>query len=218
MIIALSGAKRSGKDSASDVLCKDFNFERISLADPIRELCAKVFKIPISTFTSDDLKEKSFDVPLKLELYHIAEIIDIVSKVWEFDISIEARNSMYNNKNTLLKHPRHILQTVGTEIIRNNVDKDIFLKLADKRIEKIDKNVVITDCRFSNEREHFKAIGATLCLIKRPSKHHIDMHMSENDLGTEADYDVVMNNDDSLSRFQIDIGFWADARLKRRSY
>jgi len=219
MIVALSGVKRCGKDSCADVLVKDYNFQRISLADPIRELGEKVFDIPVSTFLSDDLREKPFETPMSLNCVHISNIIDEVQTNWGFDISSDIEMQMFMQAGFEFKHPRHILQMVGTELLRNNIDKDIFLKLADKRIEKIDKNIIITDCRFANEREWFKNKGAILCLIKRPSLTVSgDLHASENDLGEDKDYDIIMNNDGSLSRFQIDISNWAHVRLGRRSY
>jgi dephospho-CoA kinase len=38
MIIGLTGYARTGKDTVASVLVKDFGFERIAFADPIREL------------------------------------------------------------------------------------------------------------------------------------------------------------------------------------
>jgi len=218
MIIALSGRARSGKDTCADILVSKHNFTKISLADPIRELCSKVFNIPVSTFLSDELKEKPFEEPVYLGYSRIIDIIEVIEDNWGFDIDKVSHLNMLKLAGEQLKHPRHILQVVGTEVIRNNVDKDIFLKLADKRIGNTSKNIVITDCRFSNERKWFKKQGATLCLVKRPTRHYIDMHMSENDLGAEADYDVVMTNDGTLSGFKIDVEEWIATKLARRSY
>ena len=219
MIVCLSGVKRSGKDSAANVLVKEYNFQSIALADPIRELCSKVFDIPVSTFLSDELKEKPFETSMSLNCVQISNIAEIVQNNWGFNISPDIEMKMFELAGIELKHPRHILQIVGTEVIRNNIDKDIFLKLAEKRIQSADSNVVITDCRFANERAFFKEKGALLCLVKRPSLAvATDTHSSENELGTDEDYDIIMNNDGSLSRFQIDIAEWARVRLNRRSF
>jgi hypothetical protein len=117
-------------------------------------------------------------------------------------VPLETLHKMREFAGTEFLHPRHILQFVGTELLRNNVDKDIFLKLADQQIGKTTRNVVITDCRFSNERKWFKKQGAVLCLVKRPELTFKDSHSSENDLGEEVDYDVIMTNDGTLNGLQ----------------
>lgn len=218
MIIALSGQKRSGKDSCADVLVRQHKFEKLSLANPIRELGEEIFGIPVSTFIDDHLKEKPFSSPLFLEEWNIDDIVVYVEDKWNMPVSAKSLQTMRTFAGTQLNHPRHVLQFVGTELLRNNIDKDIFLKLADQKINNSSKNIVITDCRFSNERQWFKNQGATLCLIKRPQMTFNDTHSSENDLGTEDEYSVVMTNDGSLSRFQLDIGEWINVKLKRGSY
>lgn len=218
MIICLSGSKRVGKDVTADVLVSKHNFQKISLADPIRELCREVFGITITTFTDDNLKEKPFVRPYILEEHNIDDIAMYVEDNWNMGISDGTLSDMRKLEGKELLHPRHILQFVGTELLRNNIDKNIFLKLADKKIDATTRNVVITDCRFSNEREWFKKQGAVLCLVKRPVVRYIDMHMSENDLGKEEDYDVIMTNDGTLSGFKVDVEEWIATKLARRSY
>ena len=218
MIITLSGKARSGKDTCADILVNKYNFEKFSLAQPIRELASKVFDIPLDTFTSDELKEKNFTHPIILDEAYLGHIIDIVENDWGFNVDEVAKVGMMKQLGAEFIHPRRILQTVGTEVIRNNVDKDIFLKLADKRIGISNKNIVIVDVRFSNEREWFKKQGAVLCLIKRPELTSKDSHTSENDLGTDEDYGVIMTNDESLNRFRLDVATWISHKLKQVSY
>lgn len=214
MIVCLSGTKRVGKDSAADVLIEKYNFEKFSLAQPIRELCSTVFEIPLETFTSDELKEQLFTHPIILNEAYLGHIIEIVEKDWGFKVDKAATEGMTKQLGAEFIHPRRILQTIGTEVLRNNIDTDIFLKLADKRIANCEKNVVIADVRFANERKWFKDRGATLCIVKRPSLSFGDVHSSENDLGTDDDYDVVMNNTGCLSSFKIDVGSWINTRVK----
>lgn len=218
MIVCLSGQKRVGKDVTADILVSKANFNKISLAQPIRELCSEIFSIPLSTFTNDDLKEKRFSEQVTLFENNIDDIVMYVEDEWNMSVPLETLYKMREFAGTEFLHPRHILQFVGTELLRNNIDSDIFLKLADQRIANITGHVVITDCRFSNEREWFKKQDAVLCLVKRPKLASKDAHVSENDLGEEADYDVVMTNDGSLSRFKIDIEEWVAMKLNRRSY
>lgn len=218
MIISLSGLKRVGKDSAADVLINNYNFDKISLADPIRELASKIFDIPISTFTSDELKEQLFTYPIILDEAYLGHIIEIVENDWGFIVDEVAKTGMMKQLGAQFIHPRRILQTVGTDVIRNNIDLDIFLKLADKKIDNTDSNIVISDVRFSNERNWFKKKGGILCLVKRPDMESDDIHASENDLGDDKDYDTIMINDSTLGRFKIEVGEWINTKLQRSSY
>lgn len=43
MLIGIAGAAGSGKDSVAEVLCKQRGFNRVSLADPVKEACAAWF-------------------------------------------------------------------------------------------------------------------------------------------------------------------------------
>lgn len=218
MIICLSGLKRSGKDSAAEVMTSRYRFTKIALADPIRELCSEVFDIPLSVFVDDTLKEQEFTRPIRLNEAYLGHIISLVEENWGFEVSESAKEGMSKHLGAELIHPRRILQTIGTEVIRDNVDKDIFLKLADKRIQKATKDVVISDVRFSNEREWFKKKNATLCLVIRPSTKGLDAHSSEMEMGNPEDYDVVMTNDSTLNRFQMEVGEWINTKMNRSSY
>ena len=58
-IIALSGRKQAGKDSASEVLVKRYGFTRVALADLLRELCSRVFGLSYSDFVDNDKKDNA---------------------------------------------------------------------------------------------------------------------------------------------------------------
>lgn len=59
--------------------------------------------------------------------------------------------------------PRKFMQLVGTELFRNNIDKDCWIKLASLRINKLIKHnpltkvIFITDVRFENEVNFIKS-------------------------------------------------------------
>lgn len=218
MIVSLSGQKRVGKDTVADILVSKFKFNKIALADPLRELCSKVFDIPLSTFLSDELKELPFERPLFLNEDHLGHILAIVENEWGFDISKESSILMSEFVGVGFKHPREILQQVGTEIIRGSIDDNIFLKLADKRIERFGGNVVVSDVRFKLEQEWAKNKGALMCLIKRPVPYlKQDLHRSENELDNEDNFNVIMNNDVHLMRFQIEVTEYFNELMRKRS-
>jgi hypothetical protein len=216
MIVCLAGVKRSGKDSVANIL-KTEGFEQISLADPLREICSKVFDIPMNVFTADELKEKPFDRPVFLTADDIAHFQAIVENEWGFNIDKTAYNGMIEHLDVGFETPRQMLQYIGTEFLRNNVDDNMFLKIADKRIEHSPKDVVISDCRFKNEREWFRKKNAIICLVKRPSlAQNTDTHVSENDLGDEKDYQVIITNDRDLNALHLNISTWINMTNRRR--
>jgi hypothetical protein len=218
MIISLSGNKRCGKDTVANFLVKQFSFKKIALADPLREICSKVFEIPLSTFLDDELKEKAFQYPVSLTESDLGHIEAIIENEWGFNLTDYQHSAMLEHVGVTFAHPRQILQYVGTELIRGCIDDNIFLKLADKRITSTDANVVLSDVRFKVERDWAKSKGALMCLINRPSKVKVDTHVSENDLGDESEYTTVMTNDGTLSGFICDIHTYFNVIVNRRSY
>jgi hypothetical protein len=105
---------------------------------------------------------------------------------------------------------RDCLQVVGTDICRVYVDDGIWLSYIAKQVSDGNKNFVVTDARYKNERDFLRSIGAFLVLIKRKSldKMEKDTHISENDLGDDSEYDVVVNNDSCKNHLQSSMAMW----------
>lgn len=216
MIIALSGAKRAGKDTTAEVLVKKHNFEAIAFADPLRELCSDIFSIPRSTFTDDNLKEKQFDETRYITNLDIGNIIEYLETNYKYTITDEQIVSMSKFVGSEIKNPRNLLQIVGTEIIRGCVDDKIFIKKVEERIKSCEKNVVITDARFSAERSFLRSLGATMVLIKRPDYPTFkDLHVSENELGSEDEYNVIITNNDTIYKLQSEVDIWYTLTVRR---
>lgn len=114
--------------------------------------------------------------------------------------------------------PRLALQFVGTELLRDNlnkimpgIDKNVFihhLKIwYDEAIKSNPKiKVVISDIRFQNEAKFIKDSGGILIRIIRSNNQSKDEHSSEMELQSiECDY--IINNNSTLSEFlnKIDV-------------
>lgn len=215
MLVSLSGQKRSGKDTVADILVKQFKFTKIALADPLRDICSRVFNIPMSTFLDDELKEKQFPHAIFLNEDMLGYIMAIIENEWGFDITKSKAAAMGDFLGCGFAHPRQVLQIVGTEIIRGCINNNIFLELANRRIDKIDGNVVVSDVRFVIEQDWARNKGALMCLIKRPLlKLYQDSHTSENQLSEESNYPVVMTNDTELRVFKHDVHAYFSHKLR----
>lgn len=93
------------------------------------------------------------------------------------------------------KSPRQILQIVGTDLFRNNFDKDFWVKTTVPYIEdflEAGEAVVVSDCRFPNEVDTIKKMGGYTCRIVRSDQKTKDLHESETALDNyEADFRLV---------------------------
>ena len=105
--------------------------------------------------------------------------------------------------------PRELLQTLGTDIIRNKIDKDFFVKRLCDDI-KVYMNffdiITISDARFVNEIDVPKKLFDNVITIKvvrgnfeTDLTNMQQMHASEVSLDNYNDYDFVIENDGTLS-------------------
>ncbi|AGF85184.1 monophosphate kinase [Moumouvirus goulette] len=123
--------------------------------------------------------------------------------------------------------PRTVLQFVGTELFRDNLErimpglgKDIFIyhfKLwYQQELQKNpDIRVVVSDIRFQNEADFIKSLGGTVIKIsKEPSKTNLlkkvlsnfivnqtDTHASEKELKNINNYDILIENTGTIDDY-----------------
>jgi dephospho-CoA kinase len=64
--------------------------------------------------------------------------------------------------------PRAALQKIGTDMFREHIDPDVWIKAVLKEIQaNPEQNYVITDCRFENEIAALKGLGAKILYVER---------------------------------------------------
>ena len=142
----------------------------------------------------------------------------------ETDESREFRESIdlyWSNKLNISNFtPRLALQLIGTDVMRDHFNQDIWLNSLEYRVKKLHNQnecVVISDVRFKNELELIRRVGGTTILVQRDEKpewydialaanngdavaKHImsrdfkDVHSSEYDwIGCEIDFTIDNN-------------------------
>jgi hypothetical protein len=147
MIIGVNGKAGSGKDTFAGFDTFD-SFEKLAFAEVLKKACMILFGLT---------EEQVYDSVLKEQI-----VLDDNGKPeWYID-GVPAS-------------PRLILQWLGTDILRNHVTKDFFIKRMEQRIFKIkkqdaSKHIIITDARFPNEAEFLKKLGGHVVKIIRPSQ------------------------------------------------
>lgn len=114
--------------------------------------------------------------------------------------------------------PRIILQYLGTDIFRKDINKIIpnindnfWMNIVIKKyLEKCKENkntkVVISDIRFKNEIDTFRKMNGILIKIIRPNVNTEDQHESEKNIPTlECDHDII--NDGTIQDLYKKIDF-----------
>lgn len=102
---------------------------------------------------------------------------------------------------------RRLLQIMGTEVGREMVDPDLWVKLSIQDLA-IGQNVVFTDVRFINEAIAIKKMGGSVWRINRPGIEALNSHPSETSMDRWV-YDLVINNYGSMEELKSQLPFMA---------
>lgn len=175
IFIGLVAEKESGKTTTFNFIKEGLpTAQEIMLAEHLKNVCAKVFKMDLYCFESQSEKKRILENPVILTRKNITDIVDL----FELNISEEG---ILQHLGKELTTTRAILQYVGTDIVRA-IEDDIHLKWAVRLAPKSDV-YVITDIRFPNEFEFFnKKEGFLPFAIERGTRDQADVashHASE---------------------------------------
>lgn len=143
MIIGLVGFIGSGKDTVAGMLVKQGCIQD-SFASPLKDVCASMFGWPRHLLEGDTVESRDF-----------RETPDMF---WTRKTGIDNFT------------PRLALQLVGTDVLRNNFHKNIWIDSLEYRMRKNSKNkkcIVISDARFQNELKLIKAMGGKIIWVQR---------------------------------------------------
>lgn len=159
-----------------------YGAEVISLANPIKELCARLLGVTLEQL--NDMKNSDTKVASILNGNHLKAtwvevIMSEVSGMPEKNVSDWVNGVLSDEGYTV----RMMLQTIGTELIRQH-DKEWHIR---RMLETIQKStagiVVVDDIRFPNEREAFEKAGGSVYFVLRPDLTiPISNHSSENSI------------------------------------
>lgn len=201
MIFGIAGKLESGKDTVADYLVKGYGYTKMAFADNLKQLCISVFGITTDQCYTTEGKFKEFEKPIRLSPKHCTDIAVWLRRINNWPVKSENLFALDKilNQNIDFVSPRHLLQFVGTEIMRDCFDPDIHTKIIFERIKREDlTDVVISDARFENERKITREYGGHLILVDCvQTREQESTHRSETGLGDYSDYDCVVVNDKS---------------------
>lgn len=155
MIIGLVGFAGSGKSTAGQILREEHGFESIAFADPLKDVVSNIFGWDRKLLEGDTADSRIFR---------------------------ETEDRWWSDRLGFKITPRLMFQMIGTECVRKGLSEKTWLCALERRIPK-DKNIVVTDCRYSNEIDMLRNLGANIIWIKRgpfPTPEEMNlMHSSE---------------------------------------
>lgn len=157
-IIILCGAKRAGKDTVADILCSQFEYRKLRIADPLKRICKDVFG-----FTEEQVEGNS------------KEVLDP-----RYNVTPRYIMQVFGTELMQLKLQEYV-PSVGRLIWMRKLLADIQCTLEEG------KGVVISDLRFIHEFDSIRSAYPKDCQLVRVT-HAVadtaaskDAHVSEHE-------------------------------------
>lgn len=142
MIVGLIGFIGSGKGTVASQLVERYNFRQDSFATSLKDACSAIFDWPRNLLEGDTLESRQWR--------------EVVDPWWSEKLNIPNFS------------PRYALQLMGTDVLRNHFNEDLWFITVENRIRKNpDQHVVISDVRFPNEIKFIQDRGGILVRINR---------------------------------------------------
>lgn len=217
-IIGIAGHKGAGKDTVASIIVHRYlkpdsryndwligydgkTFDRaIHFGDKLKDLCADLFNIPRLYFDDRNYKdnlEYCFD-----NNTFVNEFDNIIKEYHVFDVNENLSECIEQYKGKVAFKLRTLLQYIGTNIFRNQVYKNMWIKhTVNEAINMANRNgfAIISDVRFENEVKAINNLSNGYIIKIERENNNEDNHESEN-ADIEADF-VIKNNTSKFALF-----------------
>jgi hypothetical protein len=166
MIIGLSGFQGSGKDTIAEHLIKEYGFIRLTFASAVKDIISIMFgwpRIKLEGLTKED-------------------------RAWREEVDYWWSKTLKMPNLT----PRYVMQYIATDVFRNHFHPDIWVKIVENEINKIlavsiNKNIIISDCRFENEINMILRLGGKIIQVFRDPPYWVYKYR-------DGEYPIAINN------------------------
>ena len=220
LVVTTKALDENGKESSVtgeiDITREDMEFgewaaynmwpfiKNYSFAKELKDICVALFNIPKELVYGTDEQKNTLVEHLRWE--NMPGLRD------------EPKRQKWSGPMTA----REFMQFFGTEVMRK-IYSPVWIERTLKNIQtECPQIAVISDCRFKNEAETMKAVGAKLIYLTRST--YQDAHKSENAFEDFTDFDAVLDNADmSIEESQkalikiIDSWGWLGDRLSKNN-
>lgn len=189
-LIGVCGLIGSGKGTVADILVQNFEYEKISFADKLKDGVSAVFG------WDRDMLEGDTDR----------------SRLWR-----ERNDEFWTKETGTDVSPRLILQLFGTDCMRNGFFDGIWVSLVKQQIlDNPDQKYIIPDVRFPNEMKVITELGGQVWQVRRGEmpqwfidRQHStgfipqDVHESEWAwVDVDNAFDVILTNNGTLQELE----------------
>ena len=209
-LIGIAGVKNSGKDTVASMISfvhecgtystfkkwydnsEQYNRSIIHFADALKDCVSIVFNIKRSLLDDRNIKDAHYYNPATCEVIDDQAVIK--GHISKYSLE-ELRNLGMPNNECAIKI-RHILQWFGTDICRNHINENIWVKVCMNRAQHLKHYngfCIIADCRFQNEVDAILKNGGVVFRINREDAGSKDTHASE-DIAKLTDCIDIDNN------------------------
>jgi hypothetical protein len=147
-VIGILGFKGSGKDTVGEYLVREHGYVVESFANPLKDLLAAVFGWDRALLEGNTVDSRTWR--------------EMPDEWWEAKLEWDQTPFKYLGRFT----PRVAMQVIGTDVMREYFDRNLWIKSLEARLRGKDK-VVITDCRFPNECKLVTQKDGLLFRVKR---------------------------------------------------
>jgi len=192
--ITLAGKKQVGKDSSAQYIkqiLKDRRVHIVHFADALKQACSVIFGIPLEDMETETGKQRLTDVrwPENDSLTYADQGGNPPVSAWT------------PSENNGFMTVREILQFVGTDLFRHQMDPNIWVQSVYRKKYREDDIVVVADCRFPNEAEFARKQGILIC-VERETGLASDNHKSETALDGYDGYHHIIDNNGSFEELR----------------
>jgi hypothetical protein len=196
MIIGLCGIQGAGKDTVGDILVSEYGFIKLTFASTLKDIVSVLFSWPRD----------------------LLEGITEESRIWR-----ETVDDFWTEKTGFANFtPRKALQLIGTDLFRIHFCNDIWSNIVENKIITTLKNnpktnIVVSDCRFSNEFNLIKQFPDSY-IIKVVRTPDISLNGLSHSSETEwlnYNFDEILQNDNSICELQIKLKSLLDNKFEK---
>lgn len=208
-LIAISGWKRSGKDTLAELLVKEFNFKRVGFADPLKDMVAEEYDIPRDHCDNPSYKESAIiKYPVDPKDDFSKKIADIMFGEFRTSNGMKSSHGSFVSSKLagekLYWTPRALCILKGS--INRSVAADYWVRTAVNKIAfdttHPEQLYVISDLRYKSEMALLRSFfGDNLVTIRvNRFTHSESTDPSERDLDNEV-FDITIENKNTIKEF-----------------
>lgn len=171
-----------------------FRVYAIAFADQLKHICASIFGIPVDRFYNN--KSNAWICVNKDFQYTEIRPDNVISCEEYYYNCSEYKNSETRYYLSL----RDILVYIGTYVLQQDINKDVFTNIVQNTITSIAANnrelkyVIVTDIRFVHELDYVKKHNGITIKITNPKVEALN-NIAEHELDDEDSYTYTIDND-----------------------